>query len=217
MSHNVIPAFPSPIIQTYVKEDTSELLDPDEYTVSFEQTDEYEKPEGSRRVLEGYPKSKEILLNTFTSIAEEVLEYKKRDWAITTSWFTLSNKGQGSQVHYHKNSFWSCVYYYQEEYPEGTGGILFDNPNTEKFDFYFSYKDLKEPNSINTLSVVIAPQPNLLLIFPSYLQHKVMKHDSDTSRSSLAFNIIPLGNWGDGDSFYDQSWVTPTLGAWKGL
>ena len=201
MNYNVVPAFPSPIIQVYVEEDTSELLEHDQYTVS------YENPLSSRRVLEKYPKSKEILLNKFTSVAEEVLGYKKRDYAITTSWFTLTNKGEGSQLHKHKNSFWSCVYYYQEEYPEKTGGILFDNPNVEKFDFYFSAGDVEEINNINSLACIIPPQPNLLLIFPSYLQHQIMKHNSDVSRSSLAFNIVPLGLWGDGDSFFNQSWV----------
>ena len=217
MKHNVMPAFPSPVIQVIVEEDTSELLGHDEYTVSNEQVDDYKKPTSSQRILERYPKTKQILLNTFNSIAEEALGYKKRDYAITTSWFTLNNKGEGSQLHKHKNSFWSCVYYYQEEYPEGTGKILFDNPNTEKFDFFFASQDITEPNPLNFLALVIPPQPNLLLIFPSYLQHKILTHKRDQHRSSLAFNIVPLGSWGDGDSSFDQSWVTKSLGVWKGL
>jgi len=217
IEYNVVPAFPSPVIQVLVEEDTSELLEHDEYTVSHEQKGDYDKPVSCQRVLEKYPRSKEILLNKYISIAEEVLGYKKRNYAITTSWFTLSNKGEGSQSHNHKNSFWSCVYYYQEEYPEGTGEILFDNPNTEKFDFFFSSQDITEPNILNLLQLRIPPQPNLLLIFPSYLHHQILKHNSDMLRSSLAFNIVPLGHWGDGDSFYNQSWVTPKLGAWKSL
>ena len=215
MQTQLIPAFPSPIIQVYVEEDTSELLGHNEYTVSHAQKDDYEKSTASRRVLEKYPKTKEILLSKFISITQEVLGYKKRDWAITTSWFTLNNKGEGSQSHIHKNSFWSCVYYYQEEYPEGTGKLLFDNPNSEKFDFYFSSQDIKKPDNINFSSLEIPPQPNLLLIFPSYLRHQISKQNIDVLRSSLAFNIIPLGKWGDGDSFYDRSWDTPSLGAWK--
>tara|TARA_B100001996_G_C18628637_1_gene580855 strand:- start:707 stop:1354 length:648 start_codon:yes stop_codon:yes gene_type:complete len=206
MDCNVISAFPSPVIQVYVKEDTSELLEHDEYTVSTDQMDGYEKPTGNQRVLEKYPKTKEILLNKFTSVAEEVFEYKKRDYSITTSWFTLTNKGEASQLHTHKNSFWSCVYYYQEEYPEGTGNILFNNPNTEKFDFYFSSNDIVKLNNINSLAIYVPPQPNLLLVFPSYLQHQVLKHNNDASRSSLAFNIVPLGSWGQGDSSYNQDW-----------
>ena len=180
MRYNVIPTFPSPLIQVYVEEDTSELLGHNEYTSSFETRE--------------------------NKVNQEVLGYKKRDYAITTSWFTLSNKGEGSQAHKHKNSFWCCVYYYQEEYPKGTGGILFDNPNIDLFDYCYADNDIATPNHINSRACVILPQPNLLLVFPSYLQHQIMKHNNDASRSSLAFNIVPLGKWGDGDSYYDMSW-----------
>tara|TARA_B100001094_G_scaffold325405_1_gene379681 strand:- start:815 stop:1447 length:633 start_codon:yes stop_codon:yes gene_type:complete len=208
MNYDVVPAFTSPIIQVEVEEDTSELLGHNQYTASFETSQrlDHSNPLASQRVLEKYPKTKEILLNKYISVAEKILQYKKRNYAITTSWFTLSKKGQGSQSHKHKNSFWSCVYYYQEEYSKGTGGILFHSPNTDLFDFAFFENDIEKQNNINSRSLVIQPQPNLLLIFPSYLQHQILKHDNDTPRSSLAFNIVPLGNWGAGDSHLDSNW-----------
>ena len=206
MYYSVASVFPTPLIQVEVEEDTSELLGHNQYTVSDEQRFDYEKPSASRRVLEEYPKTKEILLNKFIFIAEKVLGYKKRDYAITTSWFSLTNKGEGSQAHKHKNSFWSCVYYYQEEYSKGTGGILFDNPNVGLFDFCFSDNDIAQQNHINSRACILKPQPNLLLVFPSYLQHQILKHNNETPRSSLAFNIVPLGKWGDGDSYLDSNW-----------
>ena len=208
MNYSVASIFPTPLIQVEVEEDTSELLGHNQYTVSNQQMDDYQNPGSSRRVLEEYSKTKEILLNKFTLVAEKVLGYKKRDYAITTSWFTLSNKGEGSQNHIHKNSFWSCVYYYQKEYSEGSGEILFESPNYTKFDFCFSDCDIEQFNYLNGTTCKVAPKPNLLLIFPSYLKHQVMKHNNDTPRSSLAFNIVPLGRWGEGDSCYDQAWVT---------
>ena len=218
MNHNTVALFPSPVIQVIVEEDTSELLEYNNpYTISNQQIDQYKTKGSDKRVLENYPKIKRILLNTYTSVAEEILEYKKRDYAITTSWITLSNKGEGSQMHKHKNSFWSCVYYYQEEYPEGTGGIAFDNPNTDLFDFSFQSTDIENNNSINSLTCTFQPSPKLLLVFPSYLEHQVLTHNLEKSRNSLAFNVVPLGGWGDGDSSFDHSWVTPSLGAWKGI
>ena len=179
-----------------------------QYTVSKEQIFDYENPIASRRVLEEYPKTKKILLNKFTLVAEKLLGYKKRDYAITTSWFSLTNKGEGSQNHKHKNSFWSCIYYYQKEYCEGTGKILFESPNCTEFDFYFSDCDIEQFNNLNGMTATIVPKPNLLLMFPSYLKHQITKHNNNTSRSSLAFNIVPLGRWGEGDSLYDQAWFT---------
>ena len=186
MNYNVVPAFPSSIIQVYVEEDTSELLGNGDDTVTPQR----------RRILEKYPESKKILLNAFTSVAEKVIGYKKRDYEITTSWITYMNRGEQSLVHNHKNSFWSCVYYFQDEYPEGTGGISFVNPNIDKMDFYYSDDDINGPNNINSMSCLLTPSPNLLLIFPSYLEHQVLHHNNDNPRCSLAFNIIPLGTYG---------------------
>ena len=213
LNYNTVPLFPSPVIQVMVDDDTSELLEYDDRdtTVSNEQG----RPGANQRVLELYPKTKKILLDTFTSVAEEVLGYKKRSYAITTSWLTRTNKGENSQLHKHKNSFWSCVYYFQESYPEGSGGILFDNPNTSAFDFAFQNSDIETLNEINGLACTFKPDPKLMLVFPSYLQHQVLTHNLDTVRCSLAFNMVPLGSWGEYDSAYDQAWVTPTIGAWR--
>ena len=213
LNYNTVPLFPSPIIQVMVDGDTSELLEYNDRdtTVSSEQG----IPGVNQRVLELYPKTKKILLDTFTSVASEVLGYKKRDYAITTSWITRTRRGENSQLHCHKNSFWSCVYYFQEEYPEGSGGILFDNPNTSAFDFAFQNADIENLNEINGLACTFKPDPKLMLVFPSYLQHQVLTHDLDTVRCSLAFNMVPLGSWGEYDSAYDQAWVTPTIGAWR--
>ena len=211
MKHNVIHAFPSPVIQVYVEEDTSELLGHDEFTPSNKQDidagkiDTFEKAL-NQRVLELYPKTKKILLDTFTSVAHEVLGYKKRDYAITTSWITLNKKGEGSHHHRHNNSFWSGVYYYQEEYPEGTGKILFENPNSTAFDFALQDNDIEHFNNMNALVLTVEPKPNLLIMFPSYILHQVLPNNIDTERCSLAFNTIPLGSWGDGDSYLDMCW-----------
>ena len=217
LNYNTVPLFPSPVIQVRVDDDTSELLEYNDRdtTVSTNQKNDYKQSGSNERVLELYPKTKRILLDTFTSVAEEVLGYKKRKYAITTSWITKTRKGENSQLHCHKNSFWSAVYYFQEEYPEGSGGILFDNPNTSAFDFAFQNSDIQTLNEINGLACTFKPDPNVMLVFPSYLKHQVLRHDLDTVRCSLALNIVPLGHWGEYDSAYDQAWVTESIGAWR--
>ena len=37
-----------------------------------------------------------------------------------------------------------------------------------------------------------------MLIFPSYLRHKVVKHESPVVRKSLAMNFLPQGLLGEG-------------------
>ena len=229
MKTEVVPLFPSPVILVDVEGDTSELLTHNEFTVSNKRRKKNEvaprnqeavlnhgqQSYSDQRILEKYPRTKQILLNAFTSVAEEINQYAKRKYAITTSWITLCQKGDGSQLHNHKNSFWSGVYYFQEEYPEGTGGIMFDNPNADRYDFSYGMVDIERQNEINSMSCIFGPSPKLLILFPSYLRHQVLVHNNDKPRSSLAFNVVPLGHWGEHDSSYDQAWVTPTLGSWK--
>ena len=177
LNYNTVPLFPSPVIQVMVDDDTSELLEYDERdtTVSHKTYVSTKQSGSNERVLEKYPKTKRILLDTFTSVAEEVLGYKKRKYAITTSWITKTRRGENSQLHCHKNSFWSAVYYFQEEYPEGTGGILFDNPNTELFDFYYSDNDIVEKNEWNSSTCIFPPHSKLLLVFPRSEERRVGK------------------------------------------
>jgi len=215
MNYNVVPLFPSPVIQVQVEEDTIELLDGVERFGVKSYQSEQNVDSASQRILEVYPKTKAILLNTVTSVFEQICQYKKRNYAITTSWITLSNRGEGSQLHNHKNSFWSAVYYFQEEYPEGTGGILFDNPNQDRYDFFLTKSDIEEQNVINSMTYIFEPSPGLLLMFPSFLKHQILNHNNDKQRCSLAFNIVPLGAWGENDSSYDQAWVSPSIGTWK--
>ena len=67
--------------------------------------------------------------------------------------------------------------------------------------------DLTERNPINSSGWEFNPEPKQLIFFPSYLEHQVMKHTIDKIRCSLAFNIMPMGKWGDGDSTFDTQWI----------
>ena len=42
----------------------------------------------------------------------------------------------------------------------------------------------------------------MIIFFPSYMCHKVCEHKDDTLRHSLAFNIMPTGIVGEGDSMF---------------
>ena len=209
IDYNVVSLFSSPIIQLMIDEDTDELKQHTDYTVSYNQDREMDNiPFGGKRVLEEFPRIKKLILDKFNFAAEEILRYKKRQYSITSSWLTSTSKGQFSQTHNHRNSFYSGVYYY-DEYPQGSGGISFSNPNIELGDFFFASQDLEESTMVNSMAWNFFPRKNELILFPSYLRHSILKHEADNVRHSLAFNIVPLGNWGDADSSYNMSWIVP--------
>ena len=70
------------------------------------------------------------------------------------------------------------------------------------------YIESQESNIHNSMYWSIPPQRNKLLFFPSYLQHQIDKHSGENNRKSLAFNIVPIGEYGEGDSTYNTSWIT---------
>ena len=44
------------------------------------------------------------------------------------------------------------------------------------------------------------------MFFPSYLKHRIMYHEDNAPRFSLAFNIVPISRYGSFDSSYDIDW-----------
>ena len=190
--------FVCPLIRTYIQEDTNVLNDIKDFSVPSKVTD--------MRVLEKYPDIKKIILDKFYAVADKA-GYAKREYVITTSWITWTSNGDISQIHNHRNSFWSGVYYFQDEYPEGSATIQFFNPLEKLSDVVMMGSDLTERNPINSSGWEFNPEPKQLIFFPSYLEHQVMKHTIDKIRCSLAFNIMPMGKWGDGDSTFDTQWI----------
>jgi uncharacterized protein (TIGR02466 family) len=116
----------------------------------------------------------------------------KMDFQFTTSWVTKTNFNGFSQKHHHSNSFLSGVYY-----PLG--------------DKNFKIKFHKEKNTwdaeileINNLNAswysFNIVDDGVLILFPSDLEHSIEKNLSRKTRYSIAFNTLPLGEIGTGDS-----------------
>jgi|LakMenEpi03Aug12_release.lakeMendotaPanAssembly.Ray.scaffolds.fasta_scaffold531214_2 uncharacterized protein (TIGR02466 family) len=116
----------------------------------------------------------------------------KIDFQFTTSWVTKTPPNGHSNGHIHQNSFLSGVYY----------------PISDK---NFKIKFYKEKSlwgvetiEINDLNadwyIVNLAENSALILFPSNLMHSIEKNLSDKVRYSIAFNTLPLGEIGFGDS-----------------
>ena len=106
-------------------------------------------------------------------------------------------------MHNHKNCMFSAVYYYSD-YDDETGKLVFDNPFKD-MSSYMVENDEDDP--FNRASIKITPRSKSLKIFPSFVKHVIDIHKSKQPRLSLAFNLIPVGIYGYGDSFYDTSLI----------
>jgi len=134
---------------------------------------------------------KDEIYNNVKNYLNNIMKFKM-DFQFTTSWATKTFSNGYSHEHTHHNSFLSGVYY-----PIG-------NEN-------FKIKFHKEKNTwsaevleINDLNAdwynVNITENSVLILFPSNLRHSIEKNLSDKMRYSIAFNTLPLGEIGSGDS-----------------
>ena len=195
----ILPLFSSPLIVDYLDINPIELDKEKNYITNntYHVNDSY-------RILEKYPKIKKVILNKFKKFAEETLHYNN-NFEISTSWLTITKKGEASTSHCHKNCFYSGVYYYRD-YNDNTAGIEFNNPIAQLPDILVIPTNY---NILNSQTWELKPKKNMIIFFPSYLVHKILVHEDDPPRHSLAFNIIPIGKYGKQDSTYDTSWFKP--------
>ena len=104
----------------------------------------------------------------------------------TQSWANINRKYSYHEQHHHCPNIWSGVYYVQAQDNDAT--ICFVNSNI--INSSWPYKaDKIYNNDLNSSQTVCRVTTGMLLIFPSYLQHKVSQHMSDNERISIAFNM----------------------------
>jgi len=211
---DMLDMFSIPLIHCELDEDTSELrqctdyvlntnqVDVDEYKI-FQKSGLKETIDFEFRVLEQFPKMKQMFTHISNRLIKEGLNYDNK-LEISSSWFTKTHKGEQSPMHDHKNCVFSAVYYYGD-YDDKVGNLIFKNPIVN----LTSYRlNVDKSNRFNTYDIEITPQAGSLLIFPSYVSHKIDVHKSEIPRLSLAFNMVPVGQYGIGDSQADTSWIS---------
>jgi len=114
------------------------------------------------------------------------------DYHVYNSWATLTKPNCDSVAHSHTNSWISGTYY-----PEHNKdfNITFYN------DFHnFYMTKIKQFGVYNSRFFTVNPQKNQLILFFSNLRHKIDKNNSNINRYSLAFNVLPKGDFGVEDS-----------------
>lgn len=202
----VYPLFASNVVQLQFKEyelmeDLNEMLINREFLHYQENGRNQSAASLSKRVLDERPYIKEKILSYFVDINSNLFHYPPK-FEISTSWFTRMTKDSYSPFHTHRNSFFSGVLYFGE-YSDQHAPIEFNSPIVELSRHYIIPQ---EYNIHNSDLWKIYPQKGSLLFFPSYLQHRIGSHYDDVERYSLAFNIVPVGEYGDGDSTYSTEW-----------
>lgn len=117
------------------------------------------------------------------------------DFQISDSWVSIVHPGRDMGSHSHGNSQFSGVLYLQST--EGSGRIFFHK--RKHFDNVFPETltvPIENPNPVANNMWGFEPKQDMLILFPSNLEHSVERNCSDQTRVSLAFNVTGYGVYG---------------------
>ena len=106
-------------------------------------------------------------------------------------WFNIMQAGDSINVHSHSpGPVWSGVYYIKV--PKGSGKLYFTNSRTH-------IKESKVTKTVKTFyykyighnfeDIPYKPEEGMMLLYPSWLDHKVSMHQVPSERIALSFNL----------------------------
>ena len=131
-------------------------------------------------------------------------DLEKKELNCVDIWTVINKKNSFNTEHIHKNSILSCVYYLKVP-KDGKGGNFvirdprkvcefFPNPTVLK-DCSYNLKSTIGSVTADPNELIIEPEVGKMLIFPSWLEHRVLQNlseEEDSDRICVAFNIIEI-------------------------
>lgn len=107
------------------------------------------------------------------------------------AWGNINRNADYNKLHFHVGGFWSGVYY--ASVPPGAtgdqGAISFRNPTPAAL----LANVIRCPAALRKAfrhELTIQPEPGMLLLFPSWLEHAVAPHLTPSERISVGFDIV---------------------------
>ena len=201
---NIIPLFANPLMQIQLDLDTDKLT---ELTFQLQNKDKKGRYDGinkgcwqSNNIIEENHEELKKLKKEITQHLQiyhsEVFQGMKFKGNVTQSidnmWVMINEKHHYVDWHIHLNSTLSGVYYIKHDGVE-SGDILFKRAEYPQMSALHWKKEIVEVwNTTSGEILNITPNSNMLLIFPSWLEHAVEANLKDDPRISLSFNSILL-------------------------
>ncbi len=112
------------------------------------------------------------------------LDVQNQPPRIHECWFNRYQSNQSQEIHLHKNSVFSGIYYVQA--PPGSGATLFYSPSC---DVMLDPRAL-EGTPLNAKVTGFKPQEGRMLLFRSHLRHSVLPGTVADDRVTIAFNAV---------------------------
>jgi uncharacterized protein (TIGR02466 family) len=124
-------------------------------------------------------------------VGEDAVDRFPEKWRVS-AWANVNRAGHFNGIHYHVGGFWSGVYYVAVEDGDadeaGSGAIGFRSPSQGGMVASNVYAPPALQQAFRQ-EICLQPQPGLMLIFPSWLEHWVNPYSGAEPRISIAFDV----------------------------
>jgi uncharacterized protein (TIGR02466 family) len=146
----------------------------------------------SRDDINHHPLFKEffdVILQVFSEIVckdYQIDVEARQQLFVKKAWVNVNPTGGYNVIHNHPNAFFSGVYYLQAD--ENSGEIVFLNPVSEQ-GLTMPHELINRSSIYTSDRYFYSPKQDLLLLFPSYINHYVHPNQSPDERICIAFNI----------------------------
>ncbi len=125
-------------------------------------------------------------IEEYVNIFHHDMQFKKiYNQKMANIWININQKGHSNELHNHARSIFSGAFYLTTT---ETTQIVFQHPFREINHNYWEHPLIEEWNFPNSSYIKLSQKPNTLLIFPSWVFHKVSINVEDTDRISFSFN-----------------------------
>ena len=132
----------------------------------------------------------EKIVNETLSEIEYVVPLK-----MSTSWFTRTEPGDEGKNHYHTNSFYSGIFYFQDD-----NSRLVVTKELPQIHVPFKTTDF---GLVAAGDVGLEARKGHMLLIPGYIRHYIEQNTNNKNRNSLAMNFMPKGFCHADDSSYN--------------
>ena len=142
---------------------------------------------------------RQFILTSSLKYVRECLGYDVKEMVDVLSWVSIKKTNEQHSLHHHPNSFVSGVYYYDDVAQKTP--LIFQRMRSNPVGSYeidIGPRIDPFPKTAMPFCDVYKIQPTKgdLILFPSFLFHRVPRNQTENERKSVAFNIMPINQLG---------------------
>ena len=199
IDYNIEEIFPTPVFKTNIPVELSSISN---FLLYQETTTGVDSQNYGERSKNSYildtPECRELhdyILQVVTFFGKNVMYYEYDEYKFSQSWVSYKYPNQHHHRHIHPNSLISGVFYFGAM-DNNIPSIFFHRESSSPLLRPRMRQDLMD-SQFSQPTFEVKPEPGLMVLFPSYLEHSVSPNKTNFVRSSLAFNVVPKKGFGE--------------------